>query len=259
MPNFGKLEGMSPQTWWSQVIESTMFPVLSDLSIPEDIIRKSVLPELSHKLLDHFSSQKGYRIHEDSANALETIRNLRFDDSPRSRTIVGVISNSDPRVAGILRSFGLRVSSTTPNSTSPWPKTYYSDDHVDFMVLSYNIGFEKPSPEMFKAAENITKAILPQSEAQDPISKLYIGDDFEKDGLGAAKAGWDSIVIDRHGKYREEFPRTDQMLTVPSHETQQQSRIQRVSSLWPMDSSTLWPWDRELLQTKSRKSGLILS
>jgi FMN phosphatase YigB (HAD superfamily) len=258
-PNYGKREGMLPQTWWSQIIDSTLFPVLSDLNIPEDVIRKTILPDLSQQLLRHFSSKKGYSIHEDSANVLETIRNLRDNDKPGSRTIVGVVSNSDPRVGGILRSFGLNVSSTTPNNISTRLKPYYSDDHIDFLVLSYDIGFEKPSPEMFKAAENVARDILPPSEAQDPISKLYVGDDLEKDSHAAAKLGWDSILIDRHEKYGKDFSGLDQILHIPTNEIQQNTRIQRVSNLWPMDSSSLWPWDKEILQTKSRQSRFLSS
>jgi FMN phosphatase YigB (HAD superfamily) len=89
--------------------------------------------------------------------------------------------------------------------------------------LSYNVGYEKPAPEIFKAAEELAKNLLPEDERHLPVEKIYFGDDIEKDGVGAVNAGWESYIVNR-----------DTILEV---ETQSLEKFHRISSLWPLPIS----------------------
>jgi FMN phosphatase YigB (HAD superfamily) len=224
-----------------------MSPILSDV----DISVPSLLPHLSDRLLEHFSSRKGYEIHEDSSRVLSIIRKLKELDGPGSRTIVGVISNSDPRVRSILTSLGLYLAPENLDPITSSKPTSKGAHDIDFVVLSYNVGFEKPAAEVFQAAEAMTSSLLPPNERKDPISKLYIGDELEKDGVGALKADWESILVDRDGKYDRDFHANEYVARLSSQLPKCRPRIQLVSTLWPMTLTNLWPWEASLLNEYS--------
>lgn len=69
---------------------------------------EAVPAELAPKLIHRFMSNEGYEL---QPGASEALRHLR--DSSRKnfdRVIVGVITNSDPRVPDVLSSLGLEMS-----------------------------------------------------------------------------------------------------------------------------------------------------
>ena len=61
-------------------------------------------------------------------------------------------------------------------------------DDIDFVMLSYDVGFEKPDSKIFDA----TKQMLPGQERF-----VHVGDDLQKDYLGAKRAGWEGVLLDR--------------------------------------------------------------
>jgi FMN phosphatase YigB (HAD superfamily) len=74
------------------------------------------------------------------------------------------------------------------------------EDDVSFVVLSYDVGFEKPDRRMFDSAVSMLQKTLAGNEdglVADDFEKLYIGDEVEKDYVGAEAAGWRSILLDR--------------------------------------------------------------
>ena len=77
------------------------------------------------------------------------------------------------------------------------------DDDISFVVLSYDVGHEKPDRRVFEAAESMLKETLaeggsnPESQSIDAYEKLYVGDSLEKDYHGAKAAGWDSLLLRR--------------------------------------------------------------
>lgn len=217
-PNYGHNSGLDPTSWWSQLIKNTIMPAFSASGIPGE----KVFPELSNMLLDQFSSSKGYKPHDDAITLLKTLNKLKASDQEGQRTIIGVISNSDPRVRSILQSLGLTLG------TSNTPKDLKSD--LQFVVLSYETGFEKPLPNNFDIAERLARKMLPPAEAGVGFSKIYIGDDVTKDGESAVNAGWDAIIVDR-----------EQNQSLQTHH----KGMQIVSSLWPIDPSLRWPWSKE--------------
>ncbi len=161
----------------------------------------------------------------------------RGNGMPVGNVVVGVLTNSDPRVSSVLRSLGLSVGV---------PGTRQQEEvepDIDFVLTSYEIGVEKPDPRAFLAAERIARSITRQAstsnrtdpQAQSPIPtpalssarcdddddavllpkreeeedqedevndamlKIHIGDDLQKDCLGAIRAGtgWHALLLDR--------------------------------------------------------------
>lgn len=81
----------------------------------------------------------------------------------------GVLSNWDLRLRSILRGMGL-----LPRLAS--------------LVLSCEVGAEKPSPVIFEAA-------LRATGLSDPAALGMIGDEPEADGHGALRAGWRQCLV----------------------------------------------------------------
>lgn len=84
---------------------------------------------------------------------------------------MGVISNFDPRLNGILKEAGL----------------YHL---FEFVLPSYEANTFKPHPTIFQIAlERYSK------EATLPNECCHIGDTYKEDYVGATQAGWNAILI----------------------------------------------------------------
>ncbi|HAP54784.1 MAG TPA: haloacid dehalogenase [Spirochaetaceae bacterium] len=87
---------------------------------------------------------------------------------------VGIISNWDLSARSVLADAGLL-------------------DFINPCIISSEVGFSKPSKEIFNIA--LEKA------GGDAAKSLYIGDNYYDDALGAASVGMDSLIINRFGKF----------------------------------------------------------
>jgi hypothetical protein len=115
-------------------------------------------------------------------------------------TVVGIVTNSDSRVPSILDSFGLTIGSRRIGSIEQRKRDTSVADDVSFVVLSYDVGYEKPDPRVFHAATQMLEETLseaPMKECADEFEKLYVGDSVEKDYRGANGAGWNAVLLDR--------------------------------------------------------------
>lgn len=72
--------------------------------------------------------------------------------------------------------------------------------------MSYDVGAEKPDSKIFNAAERIGQEIMEGRKMQNPPHvrrkddedqwvKVYVGDDFTNDVVGARDAGWNSVFV----------------------------------------------------------------
>ena len=133
----------------------------------------------------------------------------------------GVISNSDDRVPTILSSLGLSIGSGRHHHHPPPTQRNMSRDFISsddpndiqFIILSYEVGAEKPDRPIFAAAEDWLKSNLaPPDEKHLHADKdllahwhfLHVGDDLRKDVFAARSAGWDSVLIDRQNRYMDD-------------------------------------------------------
>lgn len=92
---------------------------------------------------------------------------------------LGVISNADGRVEGVLEAVGLR-------------------GHFEFVVDSEVVGVEKPDPAIFLEACRRLEL--------EPERCLYVGDLYPVDYLGARRAGMEAVLLDPVGYHRERAP-----------------------------------------------------
>jgi len=96
---------------------------------------------------------------------------------------LGVISNADGKIAGVLEHCGIA-------------------DCFQTIVDSGIVGSEKPHPAIFEAAL--------QQMGSSPAGSLYVGDIYSVDYLGATAAGMGAVLMDICGAYREKnWPRVE--------------------------------------------------
>ena len=170
-----------------------------------------VLPlDLAPTLLHRFSSREGY---ETEPQVVASLKGLRaHHDGHQKQIVVGVITNSDDRVPDILSSLGFNVSPLrygTKLDTAIVAETQRPHD-IDFHCMSYDVGVEKPDKRIFEAAEFMLAQVVEAREGQSPSEskldegsswqKLYVGDEFAKDIVGAQNAGWKSVLLQAQGE-----------------------------------------------------------
>jgi len=164
-PNFGSNK-MSSREWWNQVVASCFekagvkaSPLPS--SNREDTSR---ILKLADNLYDLFSGNTCYQCFPETKIVLRNLhgRNVKL----------GVISNSDERLHGVIRKMNLH-------------------QFFDFVITSKEIGFQKPYKEIFQKALEIASV--------EPWEALHVGDSECADYNGAKKAGMHALLLSRDG------------------------------------------------------------
>ncbi|KAG5743970.1 hypothetical protein H9Q72_011767 [Fusarium xylarioides] len=194
-PNYGKETGLGATTWWTNVIHNTFTSLAKD--------DKPLPKDLAPKLLHRFSSREGY---ETESGLVEAFKNLKQTPSRNfDSLVIGVITNSDDRIPSILSSLGLTVSPLRYGTDSDLSKLKDKSYEIDFHCISYDVGVEKPDKRIFSAAEHMLAQIISArsgktlSESEGEASgwqKVFVGDDYSKDVLGSANAGWKPVLLD---------------------------------------------------------------
>jgi REG-2-like HAD superfamily hydrolase len=136
-------------------------------------LAQSDLPSVREQLFGRFSRAETFAMHAGADELLLELarRNLR----------VGIISNWSARLPKLLDDLGLA-------------------QRVDFVLCSAIERAEKPDTALFERA-------LARAEVE-PHEALHAGDDYEKDVLGAQRAGIRGVLVDHHGTHeRSEVPR----------------------------------------------------
>ncbi|EEU36446.1 uncharacterized protein NECHADRAFT_42619 [Fusarium vanettenii 77-13-4] len=176
-PNYGKATGLGATKWWTNVIHNTFTPLIRN--------NQPLPKELAPALLHRFATKDGYDTEPNLVSALKALRRqksqLHFDD-----VVIGVVTNSDDRIPSILSSLG-------------------QDYDIDFHCMSYDVGVEKPDKFIFNAAEMMLAEIIAMRNGKSPAEaradieswqKVHVGDEHAKDVVGAANAGWKSVLLD---------------------------------------------------------------
>ncbi len=93
----------------------------------------------------------------------------------------------------------LRYGSQSEDATTV---TATGEFDIDFHCQSYDVWFEKPDQRIFTAATDMMNEITRAQEGWRPIDtdlssweRLYVGDDYDKDAVGALNAGWHPILL----------------------------------------------------------------
>lgn len=148
----------------------------------------------------------------------------------KQRLVIGVITNSDDRVPDVLSSLGLRVNglrygtSLEKISEKSGRKQTEAQD-IDFCIMSYDVGVEKPHSEIFNAAVSTLDSLLSaegNSFERNDWDLLYVGDEVAKDAKGAVQAGWNAVLLDRGSEvdaaYEGDAPGVEGVLEVEGKE-----------------------------------------
>lgn len=101
---------------------------------------------------------------------MELLQHLRKDIKSDKRKL-GVIANFDPRLPALLQNTKL-------------------DQYLDFALNSYEVKAEKPAPEIFQRAMEVSG--LPNLR---PEECLHVGDGPTTDYLAAKELGWHSALV----------------------------------------------------------------
>lgn len=156
-------------------------------------------------LIERFNSKDAYEVYPDVFAYLQQLaKSPHRVAGSTNRIVVGVITNSDDRVPDVLCSLGLRVNHLRHGSSASAGHVGEMKDEVkniDFAIMSYDVGFEKPHRRIFDAATDMLKSMLTAEGQQDTSLKnwdlVYVGDEMEKDARGSTEAGWNAIYVDR--------------------------------------------------------------
>lgn len=116
------------------------------------------------ELYERFGGAESWRLFDDVLPALNALASLGID--------LAVISNWDERLRPLL--FGLGLGR-----------------YFETVIVSCETGFTKPSSVMFELAA--------RKLGTPPESILHVGDDFDRDTMGAKAAGFQALLIDRAG------------------------------------------------------------
>lgn len=145
-------------------------------------------------------SRSNGRLRDGSALSSSSSRTFDLEGEKFRRVVVGIITNSDDRVPDVLSSLGLHVAPFRFGKDLSFHRQSVDDRgwDVDFCVMSYDVGIEKPDRRIFAAAERLAGKITEtRRDEMEDWEKVYVGDDYEKDAVGAVKAGWKAIWIHR--------------------------------------------------------------
>lgn len=176
-------------------------------------------------VIARFATRQAYNLYPDILPFLKRVQSLPCPP------IVGVITNSDYRVPAILCSLGLRVKTLRYGSgggsrhdlVSIRTKTQRRGitGEITFVTTSYDAGVEKPHRAIFDAARELAGGILKEKnnkfmegrmameeEELSPEKCMHIGNDLNKDYLGARDAGWQAVLLTRDKRRKKKKPRS---------------------------------------------------
>ena len=137
--------------WWFQLV-SNVFAESGEFKNFEDFFAEAYA---------HYAQPKAWKLFDDVVPTLEILQKKRIK--------MGVISNFDSRLIGLLEGFGL--------------KKYFDSIHI-----SSRVGFAKPHPEIFLTALRANKI--------NPSEAVHIGDHPVEDYSAALQAGMSGWLIE---------------------------------------------------------------
>jgi putative hydrolase of the HAD superfamily len=109
-----------------------------------------------------------FKVFDDSISTLKTVKQRGL--------ITGLISNVGKDLEETYQKLGIQP-------------------YLDFIVTSFEVGCDKPNPEIFQAALKKAKA--------RPEEVIYVGDQYDQDVLGAQGVGIKAVLIDRRSWYKD--------------------------------------------------------
>lgn len=194
MPNYGKYEGIKVTEFWSTVLRD----VYGEF---ESQIGKQNLEKMIETVVAAFQRKNQYRVFEDF---------IRMADWTKKNGIpLCIASNAD---AGVTR---LIVDEFDMAQ-------YIEPDNV---YLSYDLDVTKPDPKFFEMIidDQLSRRGIDSTDGSYEEAKKellartwHVGDEHEKDGECAVKAGLGAIVVDRSSDITTPEVEGDRLVVIPS-------------------------------------------
>ena len=142
--------------WWREMVFQTL-----DLAG----VRMADREAYFHELYDLFADASAWRLFPDARETMATLRERGLK--------TGLLSNWDHRLRPVLE--GLALLSL-----------------LDAVIISCEVGVEKPHPKIFHTAWT-------SLGVTDPAEVLHVGDSFRDDVHGAIAAGMKAVLVERTG------------------------------------------------------------
>lgn len=139
------------RSWWKELVRRIFEPF-------GPFIR---FDEYFTELFGYFSKADSWSLYDDTVETLSTLR--------RKKLIIGVVSNFDSRLFGILNGLGIA-------------------SQLDSVHISSQVGYAKPSVEIFQTALSYHRL--------GPEQAMFVGDSTETDITGATRAGLEAVLLD---------------------------------------------------------------
>jgi len=156
----GPLSRENEKGWWRDVVRR----VFSEVGMVREFNR------FFEQVYDQFRDSRAWILFPETREVLTELRQREFK--------LGVISNFDSRIYGVMEELGILSFFAT-------------------VTISSEAGFAKPSPEIFEIAA--------QSLENSPAQILLVGDSLNDDVLAGTRSGLQTALVDRRNRYTD-FP-----------------------------------------------------
>ncbi|KAG9277130.1 haloacid dehalogenase-like hydrolase domain-containing protein 3 [Astyanax mexicanus] len=160
-PNYGIAQGMNGQVWWTGVVKSTF----AQCGVQDPVL----LDTLAKNLYQNFCGPDNWEVFPDSNSTLKSCTALGMK--------LGVVSNFDSRLEGVLRGCGLLT-------------------HFSFLLTSEGAGVSKPDVKIFTQA--LKKCGVPANNV------AHVGDHYVNDYLTSRSLGIRGFLLDRHEQHEHQ-------------------------------------------------------
>lgn len=160
--------------------------------------------------MERFATKEAYDAEDSLVSSFKSLHQQPSPQQIYNKIVIGIVTNSDDRVPGILSSLGLDVSPLRYGAESAEAAKEQQRYDIDFHCMSYDVGVGKPDRKMFQSAESMLSRIIAAREGEEPAEaelaswhRVHVGDEFAKDVVGAREAGWNSVLLDVSGEYND--------------------------------------------------------
>eukprot|EP01038_Epipyxis_sp_PR26KG_P008585 gene8585-11600_t len=178
---------INSRDWWKQTVKLTL--ELSDIQIVSNnndfkestnnkVLTFDEFELLFLRIYQHYGCPSSYTLLDDAKQFLQFITEMQANNNNDNTNIIrlGVVSNSPLR---------------TIDTVLPFLNIHHQ---FDWFVCCEEVGYEKPSIEIYEEAYRRARLSIPNLERNEI---LHIGDSFAADFCGAKAAGFQALYLDR--------------------------------------------------------------
>jgi len=166
-PCYGGVEGISGREWWRETVSRVLRHANPDVSYTDEEFDRYF-----RRVYQHYGSPAGYAVLDDARHLLDSI-----EGSSSSDLLLGITSNTPTR-----------------HMESVLPMLDCLHDRFSWFACSQDVGYEKPSMEIFEASYERARFWLPDLRKEEV---LHIGDSYACDYCGAKRFGFQALLLDR--------------------------------------------------------------